>query len=200
MPRKTRRQTTRQVRLWQGLFLLVVILFAAYVLVTGLQNLGYAAMGGGQQPLLQKKCTADYECQTWGTGAQCDTHADCRHKVCRSRYEGGPLYCVTLAGEGQSDCTTDANCDHRDCEGPICAWQGSGGQSTCNAQADCGHYNCTSPTSCDLVVGAGDDACQTDADCEESHKVCKWEETPPICDSIPGEGTDQCQVNTDCNI
>jgi hypothetical protein len=127
--------------------------------------------------------------------------------------------CVSVAGAGADQCSTDANCGagavHYSCQANSCVSVAGAGPNGCQANscvsvngtgadqcttnANCGAgavHNACQANSCVSVAGAGPNQCTTNANCGAgaTHNTCQ----ASSCVLVAGAGPNQCSTDADC--
>ena len=132
---------------------------------------------------------------------ECSTDADCddQHRACIG------VSCVIFPFPGDDSCFLDSDCAgdcgngtldpgeeceaDADCElGEVCV--------NCECEPEEDTYNICVGETCTPVVGTGTDDCLTDADCEDTHYACNWDDEE--CVLLSGDGIDSCTFDSDC--
>lgn len=138
----------------------------------------------------------NFDCQNckvmtnWLPTQGCGTHNECSDNQC-----------VSVAGSGVDQCTTDSECNtekHNACnnQGQCIVVNGSG-PDVCLVDEDCLKYhNECSESQCISVQGLGSDQCQTNDNCDNGkHNACNDQGQ---CLILDGQGPNTCQTDADC--
>lgn len=140
-------------------------------------------------------------CQPGGTECAVTSHKACVNSTCTVVNSAGVNTCSVVG----SECAATS---HYSCVNAACTLVNSPGVSTCSlGGTECAplvtHLECNATSLvCEAVVGAGADACSTNAQCAAvspsgpHHFVCN--QVRKTCDSYFGNGVSSCKSSQDC--